>query len=61
MSDKKLTRSTTQKIIGGVCGGIAEYYGWDVTLVRVAFVLAVLLGASGIVLYLLLLIIMPQR
>jgi phage shock protein C len=60
MADKKLTRSSTQKVIGGVCGGIAEYYGWDVTLVRVAFVLAVLLGASGIVLYLLLLLIMPQ-
>jgi phage shock protein C len=38
MAAKKLTRSVRQKMIGGVCGGIAEYFDVDVSLVRLAFV-----------------------
>lgn len=35
---KKLYRSTSQKMLGGVCGGLAEYFEMDVTLVRLIFV-----------------------
>jgi phage shock protein C len=57
---KKLHRSRN-KMIAGVCGGIAEWLGWDVTLVRVLYVLVSLVsvGFPGIVVYLLLWIIMP--
>jgi len=44
--------STTDKKIGGVCGGIAEYFDLDPTFVRVAFVGLAFLGAWGIILYL---------
>jgi phage shock protein C len=38
MAAKKLTRSMRQKMIGGVCGGLAEYFEVDISLVRLAFV-----------------------
>lgn len=58
--ERKLTRSYSQKMLAGVCGGIAEYFGWDVTIVRVVFVLGVFLGLSTLALYLILLLLMPQ-
>ena len=39
MNEKKLRRTSNDKMIGGVCGGLAEYFGLDSTLVRVAYVL----------------------
>lgn len=61
MNSKKLTRSNN-KMLGGVCAGIAEYFDIDATLVRVIY--AVLscfcVGFPGIILYIILLIIMPQ-
>ncbi|MGZ7065507.1 MAG: PspC domain-containing protein [Candidatus Aminicenantales bacterium] len=42
---KKLIRSTSQKMLGGVCGGLAEYFDMDVSLVRLAFVAACLATA----------------
>lgn len=35
---KRLTRSTTDKWLAGVCGGIAEYFGWDVAILRIVYV-----------------------
>ncbi len=57
-----LRRSRDEKMIGGVCGGLAEWLGWDVTLVRVAYVILSLLSAGfpGILVYILLWIIMPE-
>jgi phage shock protein C len=49
---KKLHLSTTDKKWLGVCGGIAEYFGIDSTLVRIGFVLLTLLGGSGLLIYL---------
>lgn len=57
---KRFTRSTTDKWIGGVCGGIAEYFGWDSTLVRVAFVASILLPGPQLLLYLALWLIIPR-
>lgn len=49
-------------MIAGVCAGIAEYFGWDVTLVRIVYALATLLTAfCGVILYLVMWIVMPQK
>lgn len=58
---KQLQRSTSDKWIGGVCGGIAEYTGWDATLIRLAVALTTLLGVgSPVLIYLIAWIIMPK-
>ena len=58
--DKKLYRSQTDKKIAGVCGGIAEYFGIDSTLVRLGWVLFTFAGGSGILAYIIAWIIMPD-
>lgn len=56
----RLERSTANRVIGGVCGGIAEYLQVDVTLVRVFFVVATFLTAGlGLLAYIVLLVLMP--
>nr|WP_268892886.1 PspC domain-containing protein [Tomitella fengzijianii] len=57
----KLTRSRDQKMIAGVCGGIARHFGWDVTKVRLVFVVSCLLPGPQVLLYLLLWIVMPEQ
>ena len=54
-----LTRSTNDRMIGGVCGGLASYFGVDSAIVRLIFVLAVLSGVSPLV-YLVLWIAIPE-
>ncbi|MBB6186843.1 MAG: PspC domain-containing protein [Rhodanobacter sp.] len=58
--EKRLYRSRNDRTLAGVCAGIAEYFGWDPTLVRVAWVLLTLLGGSGILLYLIMWLVMPE-
>ena len=58
---KKLYRSRTDKKIAGICGGIAEYFDVDSTLVRLAWVLFCLLGGSGVLAYIIALFIVPRR
>ncbi|MEE2060895.1 MULTISPECIES: PspC domain-containing protein [Rhodococcus] len=54
-------RSTSQRMLGGVCGGIAEYFGIDTNLVRAGAVLtAFLTGGTAVLLYLALWIILPE-
>ncbi len=59
--DRKLTKSDN-KIVSGVCAGIAEYLGWDTTVVRVIYVCLSLFSAGfpGLLLYLVLSIVMPR-
>lgn len=59
--NRKLYRSITDKMVGGVCGGLAEYFDIDPVIVRLIFVLAVIFGGSGILAYIILWIIIPQR
>lgn len=59
MNNQRLTRSTSDTMLGGVCGGIAQTYNLDPTLVRILFVVATLLGFSGILLYLILWVVIP--
>lgn len=56
---KTLQRSRTEKMIGGVCGGIAEYLEVDPTIVRLVWVAITLLAGAGVLLYLILWVIMP--
>lgn len=58
---KKLARSTEDKWIGGICGGIADYTGVDANLVRLAVAVLTIVGVgSVVVIYLLAWIIMPK-
>ncbi len=57
---KKLYRDPDDKILGGVAAGLAAYFGLDTTLVRLIFVVAVLTGGWGILLYLILWIVTPE-
>ncbi|MCU0510623.1 MAG: PspC domain-containing protein [Anaerolineae bacterium] len=60
MEGKKLYRSTTDKMLAGVCGGLGQYFGIDATVVRLIFALLVFFGVgSGIILYIILALIMP--
>jgi phage shock protein C len=59
MSPKRLLKSRTERMIDGVCGGIAEYLGLDVTLIRIVWVLLTLFGGTGIILYIVAMIVMP--
>ena len=61
MNEKKLYKSSTDKKLAGVCGGIAEYFNIDSTLVRLGWVLFSLLGGSGLLAYIIASIIMPDR
>lgn len=58
---KRLYKSRTDRMIDGVCGGMAEYLGLDATLVRIAWVLLTLLGGSGVIIYILAMIVMPAN
>lgn len=58
---RRLTRSNTDSWIAGVCGGIAEYFGWSSGLVRLIFVLSCLLPGPQFLLYLALWLIVPKK
>ncbi len=57
---RKLYRSESEKLIAGVCGGLAEYFGVDPLLVRFIFVVLALNGL-GVVLYLVMWVVIPTR
>ena len=59
--DKRLYKSNRSKMLCGVCGGIAEYFNADPTLVRLAWVIFSALGGSGIIAYILAAIIIPSN
>lgn len=61
MEQKKLTRSAN-KMVAGVCAGLAEYFDVDATLVRVIYVALTIFSAAfpGILLYLILMLLMPE-
>lgn len=59
--NKKLYRSTKDRMLGGVAAGLAEYFDIDPTLVRVIFVVTLFLGGTGIIGYIILWIIVPEE
>ncbi len=60
-NSKKLYRSRTDRKIGGVCGGLAQYFNIDPTLVRLLFVLGVIFVGGGLLAYLIMLIVVPEE
>ena len=58
--ERKLRKSSTNRKICGVCGGLAEYFGIDATLVRLALILFCLAGGSGILAYIIAALVMDD-
>jgi phage shock protein C len=58
---RRLYRSRTNRKLAGVCGGLAQYFNLDATLIRVLFVVLALLGGPGLVIYLLMWILVPEE
>ena len=57
---RKLYRSRSQRMLGGVCGGLAEYFNVDATLIRVLFLVLAVFGGSGLVIYVVMWLIVPD-
>ena len=60
MSNKKLYKSSVNRMLWGVCGGSAEYFDIDPTLVRLVWVIITLMGGAGILAYIIAAIIIPD-
>ena len=60
MNQKKLYRYPQSGMLAGVCAGIAEYFGWDTTWVRLGWALFTLLGGSGLLAYIIAAIVIPK-
>lgn len=61
-SPKRLYRSATDRKICGVCGGLADYFGLDSTLIRLAFIFLAIMGFStGVILYIVAAVVMPDE
>ena len=58
---KRLYRSRDERIIGGICGGLGKYLTMDPTVVRLIFVLLALAGGPGLLIYLIMLIVVPEE
>ena len=62
MGTNKLTRSKSNKMIAGVCGGIAEHFGWDPSIVRIVYaLLSIFTAFCGAIVYVILWIILPEQ
>jgi phage shock protein C len=59
----RLHRSRSNRMIAGVCGGLAEWLGWDPTLVRILYIVVSVVSAAfpGLLVYLVLWLVMPER
>lgn len=57
----RLYRSKTERKVAGVCGGIAEYFNVDPTIIRLAWLIAVFCAGGGLLAYLIALIVIPEK
>lgn len=60
MKNVQLCRSTTDRMLAGVCGGLAAYFGIDASWIRLIFIIIILFGGSGIFVYLILWVLLPE-
>ncbi|MGD0523209.1 MAG: PspC domain-containing protein [Candidatus Microgenomates bacterium] len=60
-SSKQLYRSEKNRVIAGVCGGLADYFNFDPVIIRIFLVLITLFGGSGVLLYLILWVVIPTE
>jgi phage shock protein C len=58
---RKLYRSRSQRMLAGVCGGLAEYFNVDATLIRVLFLVLAVFGGTGLVIYVVMWLIVPDE
>lgn len=63
MNNKRLMRSVNDRILAGVCGGLAEYFDFDPVLVRIAYAFLTIFSAGfpGVLLYIVMWIVMPEK
>jgi phage shock protein C len=61
MEPKRLYRSRKERMLAGVCGGVADYFDADPSLVRIIFVVAGLLGGPGVLAYLIMWLVVPEE
>ena len=61
MEQKKLFRSIDNRMVCGVCGGVGKYFNVDPTLIRLVWVLASFFGGSGLLVYIIAAIIIPEE
>lgn len=59
--EKKLYRDESQKVIGGVCAGLAEYFGVDIAVIRLLFLFLLIFKGGGIIIYIVLWIALPKK
>ncbi|MBS3873810.1 MAG: PspC domain-containing protein [Firmicutes bacterium] len=59
--ERRLYRSLSNRMIGGICGGLAEYVNADPTIIRLLMLLFVLFGGAGFLFYLAAWVIIPER
>ena len=58
---KRFYRSREDKVIAGVCGGLAERFGWDVAIVRIAAIVLTLIGVPTVIAYIVALVVVPKE
>jgi phage shock protein C len=58
---RKLYRSQTNRVLAGVCGGLADYFGVDVTVIRVLFIAFAFIGGASLPIYLAMWIVVPRQ
>jgi phage shock protein C len=61
MEPKRFYRSTTDRVLGGVAAGLAEYFALDPVLIRLLFVLFALFGGGGVLVYIIFWIVIPEK
>ena len=61
VAERRLVRPREGRRIAGVCAGVSQYYGWNVTTIRLLWLLLFLFGGSGGLLYIILWIVMPNE
>lgn len=63
MSKQKLMRSSKEKMFAGILGGVADYLGWDVTILRIVYVLGTVFTSifPGVIIYIVLWLLMPEE
>jgi phage shock protein C len=60
MSKKRLTRSSSDRMIAGVCGGLSDYFGIDAAIFRILFVVFAFIPGPSVLLYIALWVILPK-
>ncbi|HDX9587375.1 TPA: PspC domain-containing protein [Bacillus pseudomycoides] len=60
MTEKRLCKSSTDKVFLGVCGGLGEYFGVSISMIRILWLIAILCFGTGFLAYFILMLLMPS-